>query len=219
METAMNQHFAMTLLATFTASIPAGFAIAYAARNLSESAQPPVIVAASASAALGIWAAFVMPTLPLLAISCALAWMLLLLGLVDALAFRLPDVLTLPLLLAGVAVAWWLPEHDLFGHVIAAVLGAGVFFAISAIYLKTRGQEGLGLGDAKLAGAAGAWLGWQALPYVILLASAAGLIWAGIAVMRRGKTALRERIPFGVALCFAIWIAWLYGTPDLIGAM
>jgi len=215
----MSLPFAMTLLTVMAISIPAGLGIAYAARNLSESTQPPVIVAIAASAAVGIWAACVMPTLLLLAISYVLGWTLLLLGLVDAFAFRLPDILTLPLLVAGVAVAWWLPEHDLFGHAVAALLGAGAFFAISAVYLKTRGQEGLGLGDAKLAGAAGAWLGWQALPYVVLLASFAGLLWVGIAVIRRGKEALSERIPFGVALCFAMWIAWLYGTPDFFGAM
>ena len=66
---------------------------------------------------------------------------------------------------------------------------------------------------------AGAWLGWQALPYVILLACAVGMTWVGVAALRRGKEALAERIPFGVALCLAIWIIWLYGPPDIFGAI
>ncbi len=59
---------------------------------------------------------------------------------------------------------------------------------------------------------------WQALPYVVLLACAVGLIWVGIAVVRRGKAALRERIPFGIALCLATWTIWLCGVPDFFGA-
>jgi leader peptidase (prepilin peptidase) / N-methyltransferase len=206
------------LIAIVAGSIPAGFAAAAAARHFAQSAQPPVLSMIAACIAVGIWAAVVMPTAPLLAISCAMAWILLVLGTTDALAFRLPDILTLPLIAAGLATAWWLPDHDLAGHAIAAFLGAAVFYAISVAYRKTRGQDGLGLGDVKLAGAAGAWLGWQALPYVVLLACAAGLGWVGIAMIRRGKDALRERIPFGVALCFAIWVIWLYGAPDFLSA-
>lgn len=213
----MNINLMTALVAALLASVPAGFAIARAARHLAQSQHPPIAIAIVASAMLGAWAALVMPTVPLIGISCALAWTLLLLSLVDALAFRLPDVLTLPLLIVGVAVAWWLPDHDVFGHAVAAFLGAAVFYAISVAYRQTRGQDGLGLGDVKLAGAAGAWLGWQALPYVVLLACAAGFVWVGISMMRRGKEALQERIPFGAALCFAMWIIWLYGIPDFIG--
>ena len=208
----------LTILGAALASIPAGIAITRAARQMAQSPRLPLTATIVASGILGVWAALVIPAPPLVAISCALAWILLLLGLVDALAFRLPDILTLPLLIMGVAVAWWLPDRDVIGHAIAAFLGAAVFYAISVAYRQTRGQDGLGLGDVKLAGAAGAWLGWQALPYVVLLACAAGFVWVGIAVMRRGKGALRERIPFGVALCFAMWIIWLYGAPDFASA-
>ncbi|HTT99868.1 MAG TPA: A24 family peptidase [Rhizomicrobium sp.] len=215
----MDIHLVTTLTGVLPASVPAGLAVAYAARHLAQSQRPRVVVTIAECAALGVWAALVMPTAPLIAISCALAWILFLLGLVDALAFRLPDIVTLPLLVVGVAIAWWLPDHDVFGHVIAAFVGAAVFYGISIAYRQTRGQDGLGMGDAKLAGAAGAWLGWQALPYVVLLACAGGFVWVGLAVMLRGKDALRERIPFGVALCFAIWIIWLYGTPDFAGSL
>jgi leader peptidase (prepilin peptidase)/N-methyltransferase len=155
----------------------------------------------------------------LLAISCTLGWTLLVLAAIDVLALRLPDVLTLPLIVAGLGVSWWLPEQDVLGHAVAALLGIAIFYGIAAAYRRARGQEGLGLGDAKLAGAAGAWLGWQALPFVVLLACSVGFLWVGIAMIQRGKNALSERIPFGVALCFAIWIAWLYGSPDFSGVL
>ncbi len=205
--------------AVLAGSIPAGIAAALAARRLSHTDRPAMIVMVMASAVLDIWALLVTPGIALLAVSCALGWTLLVLAAVDALAFRLPDILTLPLLLAGLAVSWWLPGHDLSGHIIAALLGMAVFYAISWAYRRTRGRDGLGLGDVKLAGAAGAWLGWQPLPDVVLLACAVGLVWVGIATIRRGRTALGERIPFGVALCFALWLIWLYGPPDLFGAL
>lgn len=207
-----------TFAAVLAGSIPAGYAAAVVTRRFAQSTQPPVLLMIAACALLGSWSALVMPTILLLAISCALAWTLLVLGATDALAFRLPDILTLPLLAAGLTIAWWLPDHDFLGHAIAAFLGAAVFYTVSVAYRQTRGQDGLGLGDAKLAGAAGAWLGWQALPYVVLLACAGGLIWVGIATIRRGRAALRERIPFGIALCLATWAIWLYGVPDFFGA-
>jgi len=206
------------IIAVVAGSIPAGFGTAFATRRLAQSKQPSALLMIAVCAAIGIWAALVVPTAPLLVISCALGWALLVLGATDALAFRLPDILTLPLIAAGLGVAWWLPDHDLAGHAIAAFLGAAVFYAISVAYRQTRGQDGLGLGDVKLAGAAGAWLGWQVLPYVVLLACAVGLVWVGIAMIRRGKDALREHIPFGVALCFAMWVIWLHGTPDFLSA-
>jgi leader peptidase (prepilin peptidase)/N-methyltransferase len=170
-----------------------------------------------ASAALGIWAALLVPAAPLLVMTCVLGWGLLVLSTVDALAFRLPDSLTLPLMATGIGTSLLLPEPDPVGHVVAAVVGIAIFYGVSVGYRTLRGRDGLGLGDAKLAGAAGAWLGWQALPSVVLLACCAGLVWIGIATIRRGKAALGERIPFGVALSFAIWLIWLYGPPTWPG--
>jgi leader peptidase (prepilin peptidase)/N-methyltransferase len=210
-------HSIPILAAVLISAVAAGIAMTLAAHAFAESKQPPAALLIAGSAAVGVWAVLVMPTVPLLAISCALGWVLLLLATVDALAFRLPDVLTLPLLAAGLAVSWWLPDGDLLGHAIAAALGAAIFYAIAAAYRRVRDQDGLGLGDVKLAGVAGAWLGWQALPFVVLLACAVGLVWIGVATIRRGKAALSERIPFGVALCLAIWVVWLYGPPEMFG--
>lgn len=205
------------LLVVLLGSLPAGWAGALFARKLAEDNRPSAFMMVGACVALGVWAELIMPSVPLLGISCVLGWALLLLATVDALALRLPDILTLPLIAAGLAASWWLPDHDFAGHAVAAVIALLAFYMIAAVYQRTRHQEGLGLGDVKLAGAAGAWLGWQALPYVVLLACALGLVWVGVAVMRRGRDAARERIPFGIALCFAIWIVWLYGPPELLG--
>jgi len=210
---------ANTIATVLLGSLPAGYMAAVAARRLSAGAGPDVMAMIAACAALGIWAAFVFPTTALLAISCALGWTLLVLAAVDVLAFRLPDILTLPLGVAGLAVAQWLPDRDLVGHAVGAAIGGLLFYIVAAAYQRVRRQDGLGFGDVKLAAAAGAWVGWQPLPYVVLIACAGGLVWAGVAAIRRGRTALRERIPFGVALCAGLWIVWLYGAPDLFGPL
>lgn len=213
----MMFHSVPILASILLGSLPAGAAAGLTVRRLAGTDRLPISAMIVASAAIGVWAMLFVNGAALLAISCALGWTLLVLAAVDALAFRLPDVLTLPLIAAGVGVSWLLPEQDVLGHAVAALLGTAIFFGIAVVYQRTRGREGLGLGDAKLAGAAGAWLGWQALPFVVLLACAIGFLWVGIAMIRRGNAALNERIPFGVALCFAIWIVWLYGPPDIPG--
>jgi len=206
-------------LAVLLGAVPAGYLAAVAARRLGDSDHPKALVMIGASAVMGVWAALIMPAPFLLAVTCALGWTLLVLSAVDLAAFRLPDILTLPLIVSGIAIAWWLPEQNVAGHFAGALVALLLFYAVAAAYQRVRHQEGLGLGDVKLAGAAGAWLGWQALPYVVLLACALGLVWVGIATMRRGRAAAQERIPFGVALCFAIWVIWLYGSPELFGPM
>jgi leader peptidase (prepilin peptidase)/N-methyltransferase len=95
--------------------------------------------------------------------------------------------------------------------VVAAAIGYTVLWLIAWSYRRLRGQEGLGMGDAKLAAAAGAWLGLAPLPSVLLLASVAGILWIAIASSLSGRAELSKRIPFGVPLAAAVWIVWLYG--------
>ncbi len=211
----MAFHFWAEALAVMAASIPAGIAATFLARSLSQTAHPSATVMTIVTVLMGAWAFLVMPGAFLLSITCVLGWTLLVLATVDALAYRLPDIVTLPLLAAGLLLSWWLPDKDVIGHAIGALLGAAFFYAIAYAYRRARGFDGLGMGDVKLAGSAGAWLGWQALPTFILLACAVGLFWAGIAMIRRGKIGLTERIPFGVALCVSIWIVWLYGPLNI----
>ena len=75
------------------------------------------------------------------------------------------------------------------------------------VYRRLRGREGMGLGDAKLLGAAGAWVGWQGLAGVLLIAAVTGLATA--VVLRR--TSLSDALPFGPFLALGIWLTWLYG--------
>lgn len=209
--------FNLPTVAALAASLPAGLGLAWIARRETGMAELPFSVLIGGSLAVAAWAVMIMPATYLLWATLLLGWTLLLLSTIDLLALRLPDILTFPLLAAGLALSLWLPDRDPLAHVIGAAVGFVAFYGIALAYRRARGREGLGLGDAKLAAAAGAWLGWQALPSMVLIACAAGFVWIGLAVAMRGKSALSQEIAFGVPLCFAFWIVWLYGPPDLAG--
>jgi leader peptidase (prepilin peptidase)/N-methyltransferase len=100
-----------------------------------------------------------------------------------------------------------------------ALAGGGGLWLISWGYLRLRGVDGLGLGDAKLMLLFGALLGPAAVP-VILFAGACLALPAGLLAMRRnaagaaedGEGGLRTRVPFGPFLC-AAGLAYLLGGP------
>jgi leader peptidase (prepilin peptidase) / N-methyltransferase len=169
-----------------------------------------------AALAIAVWAACLVPG-PLLAITCGLGWTLLALGEIDARRFVLPDVITGPLLLSGLAVAWLYQPDQFLDHVLGAAAGYLSFFLLSDIYRRLRGRVGLGLGDAKLFAAAGAWVSWLGLPSIALIAGASGL--ATVLLHSLAKSAPIEpgsRLPFGPFLAFGLWIVWLYG-PLVLG--
>lgn len=139
-----------------------------------------------------------------LAIACALGWTLLALALIDWQDGILPDLLTLPLAAAGV-IAGGLGWQD---ALIGAVVGAGLLAVPAVIYRAWRGRDGLGWGDVKLAAASGAWLGWRAMPNLILASALLGIL-AVLLRRWRLRTPLGDTIPFGPALAAATWSLWL----------
>jgi leader peptidase (prepilin peptidase)/N-methyltransferase len=138
-------------------------------------------------------------------IDAALGWALLLAAWIDAETLILPDLVTLPLVLAGLAVTWAQAPAALTDHAMAAAIGYAGFRLLNAGYRALRGRDGLGAGDAKLLAAAGAWLGLAALPWLIFVAAALGII-AYLMAGRAGKPADADRpIPFGPALALAFF--------------
>lgn len=103
---------------------------------------------------------------------------LLLLGLIDARCRLLPDALTLPLLWAGLLLAAAGAGVHLHDAVIGAACGYLLLFATDLPFRCVRRRPGVGGGDMKLAAALGAWLGWQPLPFVLLAACLAGILFA-----------------------------------------
>ena len=143
--------------------------------------------------------------------SCLLGWLLLALAAIDLRCFLLPDFLTLPLL-AGGLLLWEVAEPaSLVPHAIAAALGFAFVLALRQAYWLLRRREGIGLGDAKLLAAAGAWVSWEGLASVLLVASVAALASTLLRYKRGSSISLVDRVPFGAFLCVGTWLVWLYG--------
>ena len=112
----------------------------------------------------------------------------------------LPDQITLPLVWLGLIVSHQYVDADDFPHpmssLVGAIVGYASLWAINHVFKLIRGQNGMGNGDFKLTAALGAWLGWQALPTVILVASILGLAYA-LFLISLGKLSVKQAIPFG----------------------
>ncbi len=129
---------------------------------------------------------------------------------IDLRTLRLPDWITVPLAGAGVAAAHVLAWDDGLQRLLAAAAGFLALALVRDIYFRWRARHGLGLGDAKLMAAAGAWTGLAALPSVLLWACALALL--AIAASGRRVTSATA-IPFGPFLAVGTWLVWLYGPP------
>ncbi len=140
---------------------------------------------------------------------CVLGWSLLALAWIDAETLLLPDALTLPLIVAGLLAAWWLEPWTLTDRAAGAIAGYAAFRLIEIGYRRWRGRDGLGQGDAKLLAAAGAWLGWQALPWTVVLAAVLGLLVAGAWALAGRPVGRETALPFGPPLALAVWVMWL----------
>ncbi len=167
-----------------------------------------------AAAAIGFASLFLLGW-PAGAPAALLGWTLLLLSAIDLEDMRLPDALTLPLLAAGLLLSLaqgGLPLSLGLPPPTAALAGAAAgglaLAALAFLYRRLRGREGLGLGDAKLAAAAGAWLGIAALPLYFLLS---GLLGIALAVALGALRDPARRIPFGPALGTALWLLFVTG--------
>ena len=138
------------------------------------------------------------------------SWTLIALTFIDLDHFLLPDVMTLPLLWLGLLVNLAGGFCDIHSAVIGAVAGYLTLWIVYHLYRVITGRAGFGHGDFKLLAALGAWLGWQMLPLIILLASVVGAA-VGIGMITAGRLNSRQPLPFGPYLAGAGLIAMLFG--------
>ncbi len=142
---------------------------------------------------------------------CVLGWTLLALAWIDWESMILPDVLTLPLIAAGLLATFSLDPAAVTDHAAAAALGYTAFRVLAAVYRRLRSRDGLGEGDAKLLAAIGAWVGLEDLPVVVFGAAFVGLAWALLQSLRGRKMDASTAIPFGPCLALACWVMRLQG--------
>lgn len=144
------------------------------------------------------------------ALAIALTWALITLTFIDFDTQLLPDNITLPFLWLGILAGLWNVFVPLETAVIGAVAGYLALWSVYQLFKLVTGKEGMGYGDFKLLAMLGAWLGWQALPVVILLSSVVGAA-VGISLMLFRRHGRDIPIPFGPYLAAAGWLAMLWG--------
>jgi leader peptidase (prepilin peptidase) / N-methyltransferase len=153
---------------------------------------------------------------PVAVLAFAFCATMLALALIDFDTQLLPDSLTLPLLWAGLLVNIWGVFAPLQEAVIGAAAGYLSLWTVYWVFKLVTGKEGMGYGDFKLLAAIGAWLGWQALPLVILLSSLAGAV-IGIGLIAAARMGRSVPMPFGPYLVIAGVIALVWGDGIIAG--
>ena len=153
--------------------------------------------------------------------ACLLGWGLLAAGVIDLETRLLPDAITMPLLWSGLVFnlnGTFAPLRDC---VIGAMAGYVILWAVYQGFRLLTGREGMGYGDFKLLALLGAWLGWQALSAILLVASLAAAI-AGMTLVASGRASRDTALPFGPYLAAAGLLLLYVGdvvTPILTGYM
>ncbi len=133
---------------------------------------------------------------------------------IDLERFEIPDLAAGALVLTGAFRTLFVPGLPLTDHLMGSVLWPVLTWSVAALYARVRGWRGLGFGDVKLTVGLGLWLGFQAMIWVLLSASVAGILTLlSIGAMRH--TSFRNlgtsAVAFGPFLCLSAWVIWLKG--------
>jgi leader peptidase (prepilin peptidase)/N-methyltransferase len=164
---------------------------------------PFVEAATGALALLALWR---LGATPAALVAFAFTAALLLITFIDLDHLFIPDEVSLPGVLVGLALSALPYGIGLANSAIGAALGGGLLWLVAWSYERSTGTEGMGLGDVKLLAMIGAFLGWQAIPVVLVVASIGGSV-AGIAVIfgargRRNLARVRRLFGWGAVLPF-----------------
>jgi len=172
------------------------------------SSQYPIVEALTAVLFLG---AYVKHGLSFSALElCLFLWGLVVVSVIDLKSYLLPDIFTLPGVAIGLLLSYFNPERDFLDSLSGVLVGGGFFWAVSKAYFLIRKEEGLGGGDIKLLAVIGSFLGWESIPFILLVASLSGSI-AGLLAMKMSQKGIKTVIPFGPYLAFGSGIYLFYG--------
>jgi leader peptidase (prepilin peptidase)/N-methyltransferase len=139
-----------------------------------------------------------------------LTWSLIALAFIDIDHQILPDKIVLPMLWLGLLLSLVPVYVDSHNSIIGAAAGYLVLWSVYKAFKAVTGKEGMGYGDFKLLAMLGAWMGWAALPAIILLSSLVGTV-IGVSIIAVTDRDKSIPIPFGPYLAAAGWIQLLYG--------
>jgi leader peptidase (prepilin peptidase)/N-methyltransferase len=139
------------------------------------------------------------------------AFALLVLLIIDLRERILPNVITVLGIVVGFAFSVFGPPGWL-DSLIGVLVGGGGLFLLAEAYYRIRGEEGMGMGDVKMLGMIGAFLGWQLMIFTLMLASLMGAV-TGLAIIGAGRGDRKSQLPFGTFLALAALAACIVGQP------
>ena len=176
------------------------------------SARHPTIEALTALM-FGVAAWYYGPTV-LLASRLVFGCALIVLFAIDLEHHLLPNVITLPGIVVGLAFSF-VTAPGWLSSVLGAAVGGGSLWLIAEVYYRLRHEEGLGMGDVKMLAMIGAFIGWQLTIVTLMMASVAGSI-VGVIVIVSRKGDMKYALPFGTFLAMGAALAATVG-PGLLG--
>lgn len=141
----------------------------------------------------------------------------------DARYFIIPNKFSGAALSLGLAAAATAQDTGIAASIASAILRgivlAFLFYAFRLLYRTLRGREGMGLGDVKLAGVAGVWLGWIAVSLAIDIAALAALALVLLRALRGREFTSASKVPFGLFFAPAIWFGWIIQVTIIGGSL
>ena len=143
-------------------------------------------------------------------IASSLALFLLGLSIYDFTTHRIPDLLTIPFLLMGLAQCYFFNFTSITDGCLGMIIGAVVAGIVAVLYQSIKKKIGLGWGDVKLIAGLGAWLGLESLPLLIFLSSISGIVFIFLRGIKTGKQIYNDKVPFGPFLCIIGWSLWVF---------
>jgi len=149
----------------------------------------------------------------LLIVRLIFAWAMIALFVIDYQHQILPNVITIPGIVIGI-LSNILAGPGWIASIIGAAVGAGSLYAIAEIYYRVRHEEGLGMGDVKMLGMIGAFLGWKLVLLTLVISSFLGSI-VGVFVLVSRKESLKYAMPFGTFLTVGALVASVVGDAIL----
>ncbi len=125
----------------------------------------------------------------------------------------LPNVITLPGIVAGLLFSL-ATEPGWLASVLGVLVGGGVLYALAEIYYRVRHEEGLGMGDVKMLAMIGAFIGWKLTLVALMLASLTGSV-IGLLLIATGRGGMKHALPFGTFLALGAAAASTVGPAML----
>jgi len=123
----------------------------------------------------------------------------------------IPDVISIPGIIVGFAFSLFSSSLSWIDSLTGIVGGGGFLLLVALAFEKVTGRQGMGMGDVKMLAMIGAWMGWRALPFVILLASLSGSMIGG-ALLLLTRQGVRAKIPFGPFLALGTVVYLFFGN-------